>query len=570
MFKRAQKVRLAIVFCSYLFILLVIFCRLLHVQVLNSDYYVKLAQSQHELTLKLYPQRGLIYDRNEKVFALSLKVFSVYAVPRQIENKEETAKELSDILNVDFQETLEKLKKDKSFVWIKRRVDKKEAQLIKLLRSHGVDMIRENKRYYPKRELAAHLIGFAGVDEQGLEGIELQYDAYLKGQSGHRSLIRDAKQRMLPAFEYEFVPAVDGYNVILTIDEVIQHIVEEELDKAFEESNALGASVIVMNPSNGQVYALANRPAFDPNFFGSADLTSRRNRTVCDYYEPGSTFKIITAIAALEEKVVALDEIFFCENGSYRISKHVLHDHKPHGDLTFVEIIEKSSNIGVVKVAQRLGAELLYKYIRKLEFGKKTGIDLPGETPGFIRHWKDWSKLSIAAVPIGQEIGVSVLQMLRAMAVIANSGYLVKPHLVQKIVDNNGEIIKTFEHLPRMRIISSDTSEIMKQILKGVVDRGTGVRAQIDGYEVAGKTGTAQKIESTGAYSHKKFIASFIGFAPVENPRFVIAVVFDEPYPYYYGGLVCAPVFKNIAEKILKYLNIHKDKMILTDVKGKN
>ncbi|MBU4304260.1 MAG: penicillin-binding protein 2 [Candidatus Omnitrophica bacterium] len=555
MYKRAQKVRLIIVCGSYLLVLLIILGRLLYVQVLNSSYYIKLAESQHQLRLTLSPQRGLIYDRNKKILALSLSVYSVYAVPRAIENKEAVAVRLSKLLGLDYSKVLTKLKLDKSFIWIKRRISDQDAQAVKALRLTGIDLLRENKRYYPNGSLAAHIIGFAGVDEDGLEGIELQYNDFLKGRAGHRFLLRDAKQRIMPAFEYEFVPATDGYNLVLTIDEVIQHLVEEELDKAFAKSNAVGASVVVLDPYNGEILAIVNRPGYDLNMLQEVTTDMRRNRALCDYFEPGSTFKIITACAALEEHAVALNDVFFCENGEYRVANHTLHDHRPHGKLTFVEVIEKSSNIGTVKIAQKLGEKVIDRYVRAFDFGKKTGIDLPGETAGFLRPLNQWSKLSISAIPIGHEIGVTVLQMAKAMAVIANGGHLVKPHVVQKITNSN-ETIKVFEALPSLNIISKETAETMRQILKGVVDNGTGQHARIPGYESAGKTGTAQKIDSSGRYSRSKYIASFIGFVPVAHPRFVIAVVFDEPHPVYYGGSVCAPVFRNIAEKILRYMDV--------------
>ena len=253
-----------------------------------------------------------------------------------------------------------------------------------------------------------------------------------------------------------------------------------------------------------------------------------------------------------------MDETFFCENGAYRVASHVLHDHHPLGTLSVVQIIEKSSNVGAVKIAQKLGEQLLYKYIKLYGFGRETGIDLPGESPGYFRDLSQWSKLSIAAIPMGQEIGVTVLQMVRAMAAIANGGELVTPHVLNKIIDNQGEEIKNFSAPQKKRVISAKTSQEMKEILSGVVRQGTGTRAQIDGYSSAGKTGTAQKLNAEGGYSHSKFVASFIGFAPVEDPKFVIAVVFDEPHPQYYGGTVSAPVFKNIAEKILKYMDIPK------------
>lgn len=555
MYKRPQKLRLSIVFFSYLVILLVIFFRLLYIQVLNYSAYTKLADSQHNLTLELPAQRGFILDQYLKTFALSLKVFSVYAVPREISNKPEVAAKLSSMLELDYAVLLDKLNRDKSFVWVKRRIEEDVALRLKQEKIHGVSLLPENKRYYPNSRLAANVIGFAGIDDHGLSGIELIYDKYLKGQPGKRSLVRDAKQRIMPAFEYEYIPEIDGHNVVLTIDAVIQHIAEQELDVGFEKSKAVGASVVVMNPKTGEIYALVNRPGYDLNSFGSASDDAKRNRVICDYFEPGSTFKIVTACAALEENIVALDDVFFCENGKYKISRHTLHDHIPHGNLSFVEVIENSSNIGTVKIAQKMGNKLLDQYIKKFGFGQKTNIDLPGEVPGFLRPIEQWSKLSIAALPIGHEIGVTVIQMVRAMSVIANGGYLVSPHLVDKIIDNKQEIVKVMEIAPPTRIISEDTALKMRNILQGVVENGTGKSAKVAGYSTAGKTGTARKVIPGEGYSRSKYIASFIGFAPVDNPKIVIAVVFDEPRPFYYGGTVCAPIFKNIAEKVLKYMD---------------
>jgi stage V sporulation protein D (sporulation-specific penicillin-binding protein) len=566
-YKRPQKLRLSIVFFSYLTVLLVIFFRLLYIQVLNYRTYAKLADSQHNLTLELPAQRGFILDKYLKTFALNLKVFSVYAVPREIENKPEVAAKVASILGLDYAALLEKLNRDKSFVWVKRRIEEDVALRLKQEKIPGIALLPESKRYYPNSRLAANIIGFAGMDDQGLSGIELIYDKYLKGQAGKRSLVRDAKQRIMPAFENEYIPAVDGQNIVLTIDTVIQHIAEQELDAGFEKSKAIGASVVVMNPKTGEIYALVNRPGYDLNSFGSAPDNAKRNSAISDYFEPGSTFKIVTACAVLEENIVALDDVFFCENGEYKISRHTLHDHTPHGNLSFVEVIENSSNIGTVKIAQKLGNKLLYQYIKKFGFGQKTNIDLPGEVSGFLRPIEQWSKLSIAALPIGHEIGVTVIQMVRAMSVVANGGYLVSPHLVDKIMDNNQEIVKVIEIPPPVRIISEDTALKMRNILQGVVENGTGKSAKVEGYSTAGKTGTAQKVIPGEGYSHNKYIASFIGFAPVDNPKIVIAVVFDEPRPFHYGGTVCAPIFKNIAEKVLKYMDEPMREKI---VKGKN
>ena len=557
MYKRAQKVRLLSVSFIYLSLFTAVFFRLLSIQVINRQDYSTLADSQHQLTLTLAPQRGIIYDRMMKMMALSLRVSSVYAEPRVIVDKERTARLLAAGLQVDGSLLQQRLAKDNAFMWVKRRVTTAEVDAVTQLNMPGVGMLDESKRFYPNSRLAAHVVGFAGVDEMGLEGLERQYDAFLQGTPGRRVLLRDAKQRMLPAFEYEYTPAVDGNNLVLTIDQVIQHIVEEEIDRALPLNHAQAAMVVVMDPFTGDIYALASRPGYDLNRLAQSDEDSRRNRVVCDFFEPGSTFKIVTASAALEEQIVRLDEKFFCENGAYRVGNHTLHDHKPHGNLTFVEVIEKSSNIGTVKIAQRLGPERLAAYVEKFGFGQLTGIDVPGETSGMVSPLSQWSKLSITAIPMGQEIGVTALQMTRALAVIANGGRLVRPRVVSMITDAQGGLVRQMEPDPGTTVISEATAQTMRLILQGVVERGTAKMGRLEGYSAAGKTGTAQKVEN-GRYSHSKFIASFIGFAPVEKPRLVMAVVFDQPHPAYFGGVVSAPVFKNIAERVLRYWEVPK------------
>jgi len=556
-YKRAQKVRLLSVSFIYLSLFTAVFFRLLSIQVINRQDYSTLADSQHQLTLTLAPQRGIIYDRMMKMMALSLRVSSVYAEPRVIVDKERTARLLAAGLQVDESLLQQRLAKDNAFMWVKRRVTTAEVDAVTQLNMPGVGMLDESKRFYPNSRLAAHVVGFAGVDEMGLEGLERQYDAFLQGTPGRRVLLRDAKQRMLPAFEYEYTPAVDGNNLVLTIDQVIQHIVEEEIDRALPLNHAQAAMVVVMDPFTGDIYALASRPGYDLNRLAQSDEDSRRNRVVCDFFEPGSTFKIVTASAALEEQIVRLDEKFFCENGAYRVGNHTLHDHKPHGNLTFVEVIEKSSNIGTVKIAQRLGPERLAAYVEKFGFGQLTGIDVPGETSGMVSPLSQWSKLSITAIPMGQEIGVTALQMARALAVIANGGRLVRPRVVSMITDAQGGLVRQMEPDPGTTVISEATAQTMRLILQGVVERGTAKMGRLEGYSAAGKTGTAQKVEN-GRYSHSKFIASFIGFAPVEKPRLVMAVVFDQPHPAYFGGVVSAPVFKNIAERVLRYWEVPK------------
>jgi cell division protein FtsI (penicillin-binding protein 3) len=322
----------------------------------------------------------------------------------------------------------------------------------------------------------------------------------------------------------------------------------------FRSFHAKGASIVVMNPNTGEILAMANRPTFDLNEYKSVNKEQKRNRSVCDLFEPGSVFKIVTASAALEEKKVSEEDKFFCENGVYRVANHLLHDHQKHGILTFREVIEQSSNIGTTKVAQILGPEVIYRYVKLFGFGSKLGVDMPGEISGMIKEPRFWSKTSIGAVPIGQEVGVTALQLASAVSVIANGGQLMKPYIVREIKDKYGQTIN--KHTPQVlrRAISVDTALRVKKILAGVVERGTGKLARMNNFTSAGKTGTAQKIEANGAYSHDQFMASFIGFAPVENPMITVVVVLDEPHPYYFGGVVSAPVFKNVSEDVLKYL----------------
>ena len=529
--------------------------RLLFIQFFRSSYLTRIAKSQYNLYLELEPRRGTIYDSNLKPQAVNLVVDSLYAIPAEIRDKDKEGiiKQLMPILNADYAYLKDRLYRKKSFIWLARKISSQQAEAIQRLNIKGLDFIKESKRCYPNGYLASHVIGFAGLDNTGLESIELYYDKYLKGQSGCALFLRDARQKRLDLWEKMVLPK-DGYDLILTIDEVIQYIAERELDKAFKTSHAQGASIIVMDPHTGAILALANPPTFDLNEYNNVSKDRIRNRSICDLFEPGSVFKIVTASAALEEKKVVEEDKFFCENGSYKVSTHILHDHRPHGWLKFREVIEQSSNIGTTKVAQILGAGLIYRYVRLFGFGSKLGIDLYGEISGAIKEPRFWSKLSIAAVPIGQEVGVTTLQLVSAVSTIANGGQLMQPYLVKEIRVRYGETIKKNSPLLIRKAISIDTANRMKKILTGAVEEGTGKLAQLPGFSAAGKTGTAQKLEPNGAYSHNKFIASFIGFAPAEDPLIAMAIVIDEPHPYYFGGVVAAPVFKNVAGDVLRYL----------------
>jgi cell division protein FtsI/penicillin-binding protein 2 len=449
-----------------------------------------------------------------------------------------------------------KLSKPKSFVWLSRKIPQDQYLRLKAEKIPGLAFVKESKRFYPNGALAAHVIGFANIDNAGLQGVELEYDKYLHGTKGVAQFLRDARQRDL-MIEKDFLEPKDGHDVVLTIDETIQFIVEKALDKTYEKFNAAAATIIVLDPKTGEVLAFANRPTFRPDAPEKSPIGNRTNRAVAFTYEPGSVFKIVTATAALEEGVTNEEEVFFCENGKYRVGNHILKDAHPKGDLTFRQVIEQSSNIGTTKVAQRLGPDKVYEYANRFRFGKRTDIGMTGEVGGVLKTTNRWSKTSIGAIPIGQEVTVTAVQLAVAIAAIANDGVMMKPYFIKYIKAANGMMIE--EHKPHVvtRVMSQETARRMRSILQGVIDVGTAQMAKVKDIPAGGKTGTAQKVVN-GAYSHSKFVASFIGFAPVNDPKLAIVISVDEPHPAYYGGVVAGPAFREIVEDSLKYLATKK------------
>lgn len=539
------------------FTIFLLFCigRLLFIQFFRSNYLTSIARKQHNQFVELEPRRGAIYDCNLKAQAFNLSMDSLYATPNTIKDrdKEKIIEKLLPILGTDRAYLQDRLYRKKSFIWLARKLTPNKAEAVKALKLKGLGFVKETKRIYPNSYLASHVIGFSGMDNTGLEGIERDFDKYLKGSAGWAIFLRDARQKKLDIWEKMVLP-VDGLDLVLTVDEVIQYIAERELDKAFKKYNAKGASIIVMDPHTGRILAMASRPSYDLNDHSSVNKDSMRNRSICDLFEPGSVFKIVTASAALEEKKVTEEDKFFCENGSYKVGGHILHDHRPHGTLTFRQVIEESSNIGTVKVAQLLGPDMVYQYLKAFGFGSKLGIDLSGEISGMIKPPRAWSKTSISAIPIGQEVGVTALQLASAISVIANGGQLMKPYIIDSVRDKQGRVIKQNKPVLIRKVISVDTAMRIKKILTGAVEEGTGKLAKVSGFSAAGKTGTAQKLEPNGAYSHSKFVASFIGFAPAEDPLLAIVVTVDEPHPYYFGGVVAAPVFQKVAGDAIRYI----------------
>ncbi len=549
--------RFFVVSCLVLALFAAIIYRLFDLGFFQRETLLRIAKKQHNVTIELEPKRGNILDRQGQILATTIKSPSVYAIPRLISKKRkpQVVKALSHILGVDSQWLDKRLGRDKAFVWLKRKLTDEEAEAILELGNPNVAVQNEFKRFYPHSSELAHVLGFCNIDNQGMEGLELAYDNYLRGEKGLRQSKRDALGREVSALEDKYIPPVNGRDLVLHIDQFIQHAVERELDKSFTQWHAKGACAIVMEPATGHILAMANQPAFNANDYKASAVDARRNRCVTDFYEPGSIFKVVTLTTALSEDKAKLDDTFFCENGTWHVNnKRVIHDVHPYGRLTFPEVLIKSSNIGTVKIARLIGEAILYRYIKLFGFGEMTGIDLNGEVSGIVHPLKKWSKISITSVPYGQEVTATALQMVRALSVIANGGYLVRPQVVREIRDEFGVVIK--EEVPpmRQRIIDETIAVEIREILVHAVEEGTGQNAKIKGVKVAGKTGTAQKLNASGGYSHSNFISSFMGFAPAENPMLAMIVMVDDPHPSYYGGTVAAPVFKGAMQESLLYL----------------
>ncbi len=522
--------------------------------ILNHKSLSEKAKQQHVKVEDIQVRRGIIFDRQGRQLALNLELDSLYCEPDSLERDKKSLKKLASAISKEPKTILAKIPDKGKFVWIERKLDPDIAERVRNLNIEGIGLMNEAKRVYPKGRLASHIVGSVGVDNQALEGVELQYDQYLKTRGGKVLLERDARGRTLSS-------GVDkeakGNNIVLTIDEGLQGIVERELDKAMVQWKAAAVSAVMMDPYTGEILALANRPSYDPNDPGKAKNFEKRNRAITDYYEPGSTFKIVAGIGALEENIVKPNTLFDVSRGSIEVGGKTIHDVHKYGVLTFKEVIQKSSNIGAIMIGMKLGKERIYKYAKLLGVGEKTGIDLPGEVSGLMHPPERWSGTSLGAIPIGQEVAVTPLQMLRTYSAIANGGFLVKPHVVAEIISPEGQLLFSFMDNKKKRIISPKTAGIFKEVLKSVVEGGTGEKASVEGEEVAGKTGTAQMIDpKTKRYSKEKYISSFVGFVPVDNPRFALIVVVYEPRGQIYGGVVASPVFRDIATQAFSYLNV--------------
>jgi cell division protein FtsI (penicillin-binding protein 3) len=559
MHQTRAHVRLLIVAGVALFWAAAVFARLGYLQLYRHGDYLVRAQHQQQRVIEISPKRGAIYDRNNQALAMSIKVQSAFAVPSELKDKALAAQLLSRELNVPIDVMEARLSSSQSFVWIERKLTDEKAEALKQLSLSGVYTQAENKRFYPKGDLASHVIGFVDVDEKGLGGIEYSLDRLIRSKGEKIAVMADAHQKAFDGGEAHRDP---GASVTLTLDEKIQFIAERELAAAIAKTHALNGTVIVMNPNTGELLAVANWPTFDPNASTGIPAEARMNRAVTASYEPGSTFKLITLAAAFDQGLTRSDEVIDCENGFTYVAGHKIHDHKRFGLLTVANILAQSSDVGAIKIAERMGAAKFYDYIRAFGFGAPTGVDLPGEGRGQLHPLANWSPISIGAVSMGQEVGVTPIQLITAVSAIANGGTLIKPHIVEKV--RKGDTVVAREGLlpagePR-RVIQPQTAATLRSLMEGVVLNGTGKLARLDGWTAAGKTGSAQKIDpNTGRYSPTQLIASFTGFAPINNPAIAILVSLDSPVGLHEGGMVAAPVFKRIAEQVLPYLEVSRD-----------
>ena len=532
--------------------------RLIYLQVFSYGKFVKQAGHQQQRAIPLAAKRGVIYDRSGHELAMSVMVDSAFAVPTEVKDLPTAVALITRITGEDYNVVLADCRAHKTFCWVARKGDDETIERINSLKLQGIHFQKEPKRFYPARDLAAQVLGSVGMEDTGLSGIEHAFDDELRGKPGKMFISVDARKQWFSDVATQPDP---GDNIVLTIDKNIQYIAEKELEQAIHDTQAISGTVIVENPHTGEILALANRPTFNPNLRKQIKPETLTNRAVSYVYEPGSTFKLVTISAALEEKVTKPDELFDCQMGSIVYNGMRIRDSKPHGILPVWGVLAESSDVGSIKIALRLGEDRFYKYIRAYGFGQQTGIELPGETRGLTKPPSRWSRVSIAAISMGQEIGISPLQLAGLVSTFANDGVWVAPRIVAGTVQPKGTPqTVAFHPGAAHRVISPYTAAEMRSMMEKVVLEGTGRKAILEGYSAAGKTGTAQKVDpATGAYSKTKYIGSFAGFAPVNNPQIVVAVILDSAVGLHQGGQVSAPVFRRITQQVLEYLHVPHD-----------
>jgi cell division protein FtsI (penicillin-binding protein 3) len=536
--------------------------RLVYLQIFCYGSFAKQAEHQQQREIPLSAKRGVIFDRAGHELAMSVLVDSAFAVPSEVKDLPTAVSLITRITGDDHNVVLADCRNHKTFCWVARKADDETIERIRSLNLQGIHFQKEPKRFYPARDLAAQVVGTVGMEDSGQSGIEHAFDDELRGRAGRMFISVDARRQWFSDVEKQPEP---GENLTLTIDKNIQYIAEKELDQAIHDTQAIAGTVIVENPHTGEILALANRPTFNPNLRKQITPNALTNRAVSYVYEPGSTFKLVTISAALEEKLTNPDEVFDCQMGSIVYNGMRIRDSKPHGLLPVWGVLAESSDVGAIKIALRLGEDRFYKYIRAFGFGQQTGIELPGETRGLTKPVSRWSKVSIAAISMGQEIGISPIQLAGLISTFANDGVWVAP----RIVAGKSEPNTAPQSAPRTvafhpgasrRVISSYTAAEMRSMMQKAVLEGTGRKAILEGYSSAGKTGTAQKVDpATGAYSKTKYIGSFAGFAPLNNPQIVVAVILDSAVGLHQGGQVSAPVFRRVAQQVLEYLHTPHD-----------
>jgi cell division protein FtsI (penicillin-binding protein 3) len=558
----ADTLRLRVFIIAFLLTawILIIGARLTYLQTVQHDWLSEYARTQHQMMLEIDPMRGLILDTNGRELARSVDATSIFAVPGEVKDIERTVAQLAKVLKIESALLLDKLQQgkeaNKKFIWIARKLEPEQASKLKALSLTGIHTIKEPKRYYPHGHMAAHVLGFVGLDDVGLGGIEQVKNSLLTGKEGKIFIDKDGTRRAYNSVEYK---PYAGRTIVLTLNQTIQYWTEQALSKAIQRTRSTSGTAIVLKPSTGEILALANVPTFDPNNALRPSLEDRANSAVQTIYEPGSTFKIVAYAAAIEKGLAKPDEHIDCQMGAITIAGRVINDHHPYSTLTLTEALAKSSNVAAIKLGMRVGNETMYDYIKRFGFGSRTGIELPGESAGLLRPVGSWQTSSIGSIAIGQEVGVTPLQVASAFGVLANNGVYITPHIVRETRNEDGLLISKTSPESR-RVISADTAKALRGMLEDVTLRGTAKLAQVDGYSAAGKTGTAQKVDPrTRGYSKSKYIASFVGFAPVNDPSVVILVVLDEPKGAYHGGEVAAPVFREIAERVLPILNVVPD-----------
>ncbi len=535
----------------------VLLARLTYLQIWKHDEYSRLAENQHAKTVPLRPKRGPILDRNGQPLAVSSRADTLYVTPAKVEDAPRLAARLAPILGEPAREVLRKLTVTRKFAPVRRRLPPDVARAVRELRDPSLTLVEDSLRLYPNRELAAQLVGFEGAEGKGLAGMEQAWDAHLAGVEGRAVVERDALGREVTGAPIVLKPSVAGQGIVLTIDATIQYLAEKEVDVAWRRTRAKSAMAVAMDPRTGEILAMAIRPTYNPNAFGSATDDDRRARAVTDPFEPGSTFKVIMAASALEEGVIHPTDRIYGENGAITVANATIHDWKRYGWLTFTEVLQNSSNVGSIKVGLMLGKERYYKYITGFGFGAPTNLGLPGESRGQLRPPGQWSGLSLATMSIGQEISVTAVQMVAAFSAVANGGRLMQPQIIRAVLDGQGREVRSFEPIAVRQVISPDTARTLTEMMVNVVRNGTGHNAAIPGYDVAGKTGTAQKMDpATKRYSRAPGVLSFVGFVPADDPRLAMIVLLDEPKNEKWGSEAAAPIFSAIGRETLRYLNV--------------